>query len=247
MQILEQIATFDYSSVFSAPVISALIASSVALWGIKTQRSISRQKNSLDFESAYKRNPELIKHNDVIIQLIHDIRSKVIPDPVLYLTETAKANYQTLPDPELAKARNKSISTILNEWERTANATFSGLYDEDYLYKANGTAILEIYTALKPYIQVRQALNPRLFINITILCIRWGTRRCKEDNKNMSTKLTAQLNVLKDIGVSFSGHEVREKVHGHLSILDLTACKMNAIVTNKWYKKSWVWIKSKFV
>lgn len=227
---------------------TALIAAIVAVWGIKTQRSISRQKNSLDFESVYKRNTEIAAHNSIIISLINAIKENKLANHVDYLKNLAEQNYVGMDDEQVQEGKNRclSIVTILNEWERTANAMFSNLYDEDYLYRAHGTAIIQIYSGLQPFIEARQSKNPRIFINFTVLAIRWGARRCLEDKEDVSKKLKRQLNNIKQCEVKFVEHAVHEDVHGHLPNLKKAGLEILKIIKPSRLRKCITAIKAKF-
>lgn len=241
--LLEIIQTIKDSPFYQAPVISALIAALLAIWGIRTQRNISRQKNSLDFESAYKRNDELINHNSKIVKFIQDVRCGAITnrDEVLEKLATKPNSELTEDEKELVK----SISTILNEWERTANATFSGLYDDNYLYRAHGTAIIQIYSSLKKYIEKRQETNPRLFINFTMLSVSWSMRRCKEDGDKLSNKIRKQLLRIAKSGVNYTDHSVHESIDGHTKTVEMSVRILHSLISKRRLAYIWFSIRDK--
>lgn len=241
--LIEIIETIQNSPFYQAPVISALIAALLAVWGIRTQRSISRQKNSLDFESAYKRNAELITHNENIVKFIQGVRNNEIENPADILERLASKPNKDLTESE--KELSRSIATILNEWERTANATFSGLYDDNYLYRAHGTAIIQIYSSLKKYIEKRQETNPRLFINFTMLSVKWGVKRCKEDNDKLHSKLRKQLKNISQSGVDFLGHTVQESIDGHTNTVEISVNMLHSLINKKRIAIFWYWLRSK--
>lgn len=243
--LLEILEAIKASPFYQAPVISALIASFVAIWGIRTQRNISRQKNSLDFESAYKRNDELVQHNAILVKFIQDVRNGVIKNRDEILVKLAS---QPNGDVELTEDEEKlakSIFTILNEWERTANAMFSGLYDDKYLYRAHGTAIIQIYSSLRKYIEKRQESNPRIFINFTMLSVKWGTRRCKEDNNKLHSKLRKHLKHISQSGVDFLDHTVQESIDGHTKSVEISVKMLHSLICKKRFAQIWFWFRSK--
>lgn len=241
--LIDIIAAIKDSPFYQAPVISALIAALLAIWGIRTQRSISRQKNSLDFESAYKRNDELIAHNFTIVKFIQDVRCGVVANRDQILEKLASAPNSELSEDEANLA--KSIATILNEWERTANATFSGLYDDNYLYRAHGTAIIQIYSSFKRYIEKRQETNPRLFINFTMLSVSWGMRRCKEDSDKLSSKIRRQLLNISQSGVNFLDHTVQESIDGHTKSVEFSVKILHSLISKRKIAYLWYCLRSK--
>lgn len=208
-------------------VLAALIASLVAIWGILSQRQLSRQKNSLDFESTYKRNKEISEANNQVIELIQHLR------------KLRKDNNQDEADKELKRIliddisadckeidrkyfleKRQAVTTVINEWERASNAVFSNLYDEDYLYRAHATSIIQIYTYLRLYIELRQEVVPRYYINFSRLALRWSRRRCIEDDTGKcAKKLKTTLKSVNGAGVQFKEHKVVETHDGALEVI----------------------------
>lgn len=210
---------FDYLK--STPqVAAALIASLVAIWGILSQRQLSRQKNSLDFEGAYKRNKEIAESNQKVIDYISKLQElpDQKPDNIANIVKVDLLDKVLPTDNEASiKALRHSVVLILNEWERAANAVFTGLYDEDYLYRAHGTSIIKMYTYLRAYIKARQDVAPRYYINFTRLALRWSLKRCKEDELDGASKALSQvLSSVQNAAVEFHGHKVTESHPGEL-------------------------------
>ena len=142
---------------------------------------------------------------------------------------------------ELKKLRH-AVNTILNEWERAANAVFSNIYDEGYLYRAHGTSIIKLYTYLRNYTESRQKVVPRYYINFSRLAFRWSIRRCIEDEKDsLSKRLNSALGLVQKAGVRFSGHQVTESHSGALTDLKKAQHEIWVVINKP------IWIKHKLV
>lgn len=233
-------------------VLAALIASIVAIWGILSQRQLSRQKNSLDFESTYKRNKEISEANNQVIDLIQHLRKH------------RKETTQDAADQELKRiliddipldcngedrnyflAKRLAVTTVINEWERASNAVFSNLYDEDYLYRAHATSIIQIYTYLRLYIDLRQEIVPRYYINFSRLALRWSRRRCIEDDTDKcAKKLKTVLKSVSGAGVQFKEHKVTETHDGALEVIQKAEQNIWLIINKpSWCKRLLKWLR----
>lgn len=161
--------------------LAALVAFVVAVVGISKQRQSSREKNSLDFEANYKDSKE-IRDSWVLL------RQAAAKDSS-YLVELVTKRKK---DDEEARA---AIVTILNEWERAANAIEHSLFDEKLLYKAYGTIVIKLFQDLSPFILHCQKQNPRVFVSFTKLSIEWQIKRAKSEinapSQDMSKSLMA--------------------------------------------------------
>ncbi|HBT9658446.1 TPA: DUF4760 domain-containing protein [Klebsiella pneumoniae] len=144
-----------------------MIGAYIAVTSIRTQRRTSREKNSLDFEAAYKRNKEVVDAWAEVIR-IHKDRG-------------------TVPIEEWGKGENsqtdgaKALKTIFNEWERCANAVNNGLYDDKYLYKVYGSTLIFLDVHFEPYMAECRKTNPRFYRNMKCLALKWRVRRAYED------------------------------------------------------------------
>lgn len=223
MEYLLQIQTYLKES---PQVIAALIASVVAIWGIVSQRQLSRQKNSLDFESSYKRNKEIAEANAKVIEIIQSLRQiKKATNDAAFVAEVKKILLDDIDSDadgvDAIKEKRAAVTTVLNEWERAANAVFSNLYDENYLYRAHATSIIQIYTYLRSYIEARQLIVPRYYINFTRLALRWSARRCFEDeNQKCTKKLARVLADAQGAGVQFKESKVIESRDGAIALIN---------------------------
>lgn len=238
----------ELSKIFTPQVIAALIASAVAIWGIRSQRQLSRQKNALDFEAAYKRNKEINEANTLVIRFIGRIR-KMDPhnqrNAETFRACIVKSLIDPIPDSasdiekESIQKTRDAVTTVLNEWERAANAVFSNLYDENYLYRAHAISIIQLYYFLEPFIQERQSVVPRYYINFTRLAKRWTARRCMEDDNQQLTKsLTKTLSQYRNQGIRFKEHKVVETETGAAQKLWEADHQIWLIIHNpSWFKR----------
>jgi len=159
--------------------LAAVVAFIVAVVGISKQRQSSREKNSLDFEANYKDSQE-IRDSWVLL------RQAVAQDST-YLVELVTKRKQD--DEEVRTA----IVTILNEWERAANAIEHSLFDEDLLYKAYGTIVIKLFQDLSPFILHCQKRNHRVFVSFTKLSIKWQIKRAKSEINVPSQSMSKSL------------------------------------------------------
>lgn len=140
-----------------------LIAASVALWGIVTQRKISREKNSIDFEISLSNNE---KYADDIKWLFSKKPNELVA--------LSKANTDDF----------YKLANILNTWEQCSRSIHTGMYQERYIYKVFGTTVIGLYRQCHQFIENRQETNPRYFIQFTVLASDWMCTRYQEDKKD---------------------------------------------------------------
>lgn len=148
---------------------AAIFGSCIAIVGILAQRKSSREKNSLDFEAAYKRNDKILAAWEVVLDIYRN-REKT-PIAEFGKKENAKS-------PEA-----KALQTIFNEWERCANAVNHKIYDDRYLYKVFGSALIFLDTEFEPYMEECRKTNPRFYRNMKWLALTWRVRRAHEDHE----------------------------------------------------------------
>lgn len=159
----------------------ALVAAIVAIGGIFAQRKTSREKNSLDFEAAYKRNEKILEAWATVLK-IHK-------------------NRDNIPVAEYGKSENdhteesKALKTIFNEWERCANAVNHKVYDDKYLYRVFGSALIFIDINFESYMDECRKTNPRFYRNLKWLALTWRVRRAHEDQENDHDKHGMDLRI----------------------------------------------------
>lgn len=142
----------------------------IAIKSIGNQRRTSREKNSLDFEAAYKRNKEVVEAWSEVLRIYKDRANFPI-------ASWGKAEFSQT---EGAKA----LKLIFNEWERCANAVNNNLYDEQFLYKVYGSTLIFLDVHFEPYMAECRKTNPRFYRNMKCLALKWRVRRAYEDVEN---------------------------------------------------------------
>lgn len=158
---------------FYAILISASLTAIAVYITIKQSRKTAREKNSIDFETSYKTNSDIVEAWKVIRPLMAYKSS-------CYLNPSNK-----LIKPEEVDA----INLILNTWERASNGIFHSIYDGLFLYKTYGSTVLYLYVKLYPFIASRQSENPRFYLQFTKLYIDWRIRRQQEDRLQLDDDL----------------------------------------------------------
>lgn len=146
---------------------SSLITVCIAYSGIMKQRQIAREKNSLDFEAAYKHSIQINEAWDVLISISQNSYKESVK-------KWAKSE-------NLSSNEALSIRVLLNEWERVANGVFHNIYDSAFLYKIYGSYLIKMHSLLLPYIRERQEKNYRLYYQLDKLVMEWRVKRGRED------------------------------------------------------------------
>ncbi|WP_164067836.1 MULTISPECIES: DUF4760 domain-containing protein [Serratia] len=160
---------WEHNPTFFSNVIAALIALLVAVVTIRKNRQTSREKNSLDFESSYKRSDKV----DAAWQIILTLLKKNAKKPMQHWGQNSVRQTQEA----------RALMTVFNEWERCGNAIKHGLFDEGFLYKVYASTVINLYIGCKPYIDARQKVNPRIYTNFCWLANRWIVRKRRESLK----------------------------------------------------------------
>lgn len=149
-----------------------LVAAAVAIWGILTQRKISREKNSIDFEASLSINEKY--------------------------TADLKWLFTQEPDQLLLTIASRSddfyrVTNVLNTWEQCARSVHTGMFQERYIYKVHGTTVMGIYAKCHKFIEDRQVVNPRYFIQFTVMASDWMCKRYKEEKDDKHSDMLTEL------------------------------------------------------
>ncbi|MGF6103699.1 DUF4760 domain-containing protein [Enterobacter sp. A4] len=151
---------------FYSTIIAALIAAAIAIISIRTQRQTSREKNSLDFESSYKRSDKVESAWQTMLNILK--LRKIIPLEMWGRDEVRQTK------------EARALMTVFNEWERCANAIRNGLYDELFLYKVFGSTVIFLAKEFEPYLAARRSVNIKFYSNFCWLAENWMIRRERE-------------------------------------------------------------------
>ncbi|EGQ8314608.1 DUF4760 domain-containing protein [Vibrio cholerae] len=164
----------EHPTVYST-LLAALLAAVFAFFTLKHNIKSSRVKNSLDFEATYK-------HNDKVVKSTLEIK-KILRNRLTVPVESWGLEENALTD------EANHLSTVMNEWERCANAIYHKIYDDNYLYGIYGSTVIFLFTHLNPYIVQRQKHNPRVYTKFCWLAVRWMIRRDSENKKKIDKAL----------------------------------------------------------
>lgn len=154
---------------FYSTLIAAMIAAAIAIISIRKQRQTSKEKNSLDFESSYKRSDKVEDAWQTLLNVLK-VR-KVVP---LYMWGR---------DEVRQSKEARALMTVFNEWERCANAIRNGLYDELFLYKVFGSTVIFLAKEFEPYLAERRSINIKFYGNFCWLAEKWIIRRAREQGE----------------------------------------------------------------
>jgi len=169
---------FRYQPVAIVAALGLIIAS----LGILVQRKSWKQKNSLEFEANYSKNKKIIESYTVLDGITKS-----------QMRDAVKAK-------NILDDKSAAMTTILNVWERAANAIYKDIFDEEYLYQMYCNTVIGIYNKFYPFIQGRRDYrdNPRLFILFERLALKWSYRRQEEDNDNIESALKYSHSLIKE-------------------------------------------------
>ncbi len=145
----------------TVPVIA--ISAVIAYKSLRSQRHLARAKHAIDFQSDYHASKEAQHHN----RIVRESTRTLTWDETAALAAPGHFNDEVVI----------SIREVLNAWEKVAIAIQSDVYDEDILYNAYGSYVVGTWMDLRAYTQVKQAANPRLYVRLDWLAIRWMCRR----------------------------------------------------------------------
>lgn len=164
----------------------AALSAAIAVYGVILQRRNSREKNAIDFEKYYKEDKAIQKAYETYRSFKQSEED---------ITQWAAAD-------ALEHQSTREIRLLLNTWERASNAMMHGVYDEDYLYQAHCMNLINLYEYCHPYIRIKQKRgNPRQYLNLQVIAIKWIQRRRKEDRIHADQALSsAQMKIDKYFG-----------------------------------------------
>ncbi|MCN5641735.1 DUF4760 domain-containing protein [Escherichia coli] len=154
MQILSHLAPF------ATPIVAS-VAALIAYHNWKRQKELHREKMSLDFQSYYQNDKEIVKHRENLNYLFRHH-----PD--------IKDNIEELA---IGNDFYESMIFVLNTWERCAHSVRKGVYSEQFLYDIYGSNLIGTYDKLERLIDRRRLSNERVFDNVLWLALRWKLRR----------------------------------------------------------------------
>ncbi|WP_411993443.1 DUF4760 domain-containing protein [Agarivorans sp. DSG3-1] len=171
------------SSFYSAGAIitSATIALTAAMIGVKYQRQTARESNTLSFQDSLASDS---KYSDSLNLVKKAIRERGKLKIEHYADDTYKA-YGHKQSDEVSAA----IRYVLNKWERAALAMQHRIFDEEFLYKAHKSMILDLGIYFRMYISKLQQSNASYYCNFNWLVLKWSIRRDSYQENETKKKL----------------------------------------------------------
>ena len=154
------------------------ISAFVALLSFRSQRHLTRSKNTIDFQNDFH-SSDLLKR---AAKIYRKKVSRMMTGDLVCLALT-----------DAPKAQAFAVREILNTWERVAVAVRYDIYDEELLYKLYATFLIKSWTELSPYIKEKQKANPRVFVQLEWLALRWKIRRNSFVSKQEKIELKKDL------------------------------------------------------
>ena len=161
------------------------ITAVIAYKSFFSQRHLAIAKNTIDFQTAFHNSDDVKKATKYFV--------------------TVLARLNTAEIEELAsRERNqdkgaKSARELLNSWERVAVAVRNKVYDEEMLYNTYSGFLIAVWQTLSPYVHKKRLSNPKFFVEVQWLSIRWRIRRDAKLSKVKEIQLQHQLDKIEKL------------------------------------------------
>lgn len=151
----------------TAPVIFVSVVVAMASW--RSQRRLTRAKNSIDLQNSYLSSDRILPEMYHIAELSKELTA----DEIMRLACLDVSMEATDED----KERLSCLRTVLNALERMAIGIRRDVYDADLLYESYASFVLETWTAFSPYISEKRRTNDKYYENLCWLAVDWGAKR----------------------------------------------------------------------
>lgn len=150
---------------------SAVIGGSVAIWAIRTNRTIARMKNSMDFINRTNENDRMWR----AIAEVHDFYKQDGTHGVELLGNDDNRDVE----------HAKYIREILNYYEAMAACVQHKIYDDRFLREMLYTTVMDVWMWCLPYVRRRRDLKGKntFFQELECLVDRWEKNQLKEKKK----------------------------------------------------------------
>lgn len=153
------------------------VTSVLAFLSWRTQRHLTKAKHTMDFQVSFSDSETMKK----AAKTFHTRLCKMTSEEIVSLA--------AMRHPAKHHAH---VVQILNAWERVAVALKHDVYDEEMLYDIYGTFLLKLCSTLSPFINYRQEENPKVFVNLKWLAMKWQVRRCASNDKAEKLRVKAE-------------------------------------------------------
>ncbi|KIG04888.1 hypothetical protein BurMR1_3699 [Burkholderia sp. MR1] len=177
----------DYSSfgdwlIHNITAVVALVSAVIAFSAVLINAHLTRSKNAIDFWSAYHASAQQKESTKAMVEWVH---GKPTPE------QTRALGVLPFKDPILST----HIREILSTWERVSIAIRKKVYDEDLLFDAYGSSIVDLWINFRPFIEERRKANDRLYVHFLWLVKRWQVR-IANDREQAAIRRKAQADSL---------------------------------------------------
>jgi hypothetical protein len=149
------------------------------------QRHLTVAKNTIEFQTAFHNSKDLKKATKYFVTVISRLTSAQVEG----LAEK-KRNQE--PGPVTARE-------LLNSWERVAVAVRVKVYDEEMLFNTYSSFLITVWETLSPYVQKKREENPKFFVEVQWLAIRWRVRKDSTLTRRQVRELRKQLRKLEKL------------------------------------------------
>lgn len=150
-----------------------------------SQRHLAIAKNTIDFQTAFHNSDDVKKATKYFVT-------------VLARMDTAGIESLALRERNQEKGP-RSARELLNSWERVAVAVRNKVYDEEMLYNTYSGFLIAVWQTLSPYVHKKRQDNPKFFVEVQWLAIRWRVRRDSKISKVKEMKLKYKLNQIEEL------------------------------------------------
>ncbi|MGY3644184.1 DUF4760 domain-containing protein [Pseudomonas sp. PK-RTE-24] len=150
-----------------------------------SQRHLAIAKNTIDFQTAFHNSDDVKKATKYFVSVISQL-------------DTAEIEALALRERNQEKGA-RSARELLNSWERVAVAVRNKVYDEEMLYNTYSGFLIAVWQTLSPYVHKKRLSNPKFFVEVQWLAIRWRIRRDAKLTKFKEIQLQHKLNQIEDL------------------------------------------------
>lgn len=144
------------------------LTSMVALMSWRSQKHLTRAKYTMEFQVSFSDSETMKKAAKTFGK---------------HFSKMTTAELVQLAVDKSPKKHYDRMSEVLNAWERVGVALRHKVYDEEMLYEVYGTFLIKFWETVCPFVRRRQQDNPRLYIHIENLALRWKVRRNYAEEK----------------------------------------------------------------
>ncbi len=164
---------FGLKGAYLAPLsilMSAIIGASVALWAVRSNRSIARLKNSMDFINSFN------EANDIAKGVTEIVKLRKISEP----------DRKSMATPSGQCEATIHIRTVLNYYESMAICINHKIYDDEIIKETLFSTVVKIWKICKPFVdeQRSQRDTDTIYQELEGLVINWNASPLEKKELN---------------------------------------------------------------